>query len=119
VNNTAYHLKDGWDDSKPKILENCLNQLENMAPGIKKLIVHAELLSPVDFENEYGITGGHWHHGELTFDQFLMLRPISGMAQYTSPIESLYLCGAGAHPGGGLMGLAGRNAANEIISRES
>jgi phytoene dehydrogenase-like protein len=90
-----------------------------MAPGIKKLIVHAELLSPVDFENEYGITGGHWHHGELTFDQFLMLRPIAGMAQYISPIESLYLCGAGSHPGGGLMGLAGKNAANEIISRES
>ena len=119
VNNTAYHLKDGWEQSKPVVLENCLNQLEEMAPGIRKLILHAELLSPKDFEDEYGITGGHWHQGELTFDQFLMLRPIPGMAQYTSPIESLYLCGAGSHPGGGLMGLAGRNAANEILSRES
>jgi len=119
VNNTPYHLKDGWDQAKPVVLENCLKQLEEMAPGIRKLILHAELLSPKDFEEEYGITGGHWHQGELTFDQFLMLRPIPGMAQYKTPIESLYLCGAGAHPGGGLMGLAGRNAANEIISRES
>lgn len=119
VNNTAYHLKDGWDQAKPVVLENCLKQLEEMAPGIRKLILHAELLSPKDFEEEYGITGGHWHQGELTFDQFLMLRPIPGMAQYKTPIESLYLCGAGAHPGGGLMGLAGRNAATEIISRES
>ncbi len=57
---------------------------------LKKLVVHAELLSPKDIENEYGITGGQWHHGELTFDQFLMLRPIAGMAQYKTPIESLY-----------------------------
>ena len=119
VNNTAYELKDGWDQSNAVVLENCLNQLEEMAPGIKGLIVHAELLSPKDIEEEYGITGGQWHHGELTFDQFLMLRPIPGMAQYKTPIESLYLCGAGSHPGGGLMGLAGRNAANEIISKES
>ena len=119
INNTAYDLKDGWDQSNAVVLENCLNQLEAMAPGIRKLVVHAELLSPKDIENEYGITGGQWHHGELTFDQFLMLRPIPGMAQHKSPIDSLYLCGAGSHPGGGLMGLAGRNAANEIISRES
>ena len=119
VNNTAYELKEGWDQSNAVVLENCLNQLEEMAPGIKGLIVHAELLSPKDIEDEYGITGGQWHHGELTFDQFLMLRPIPGMAQYKTPIESLYLCGAGSHPGGGLMGLAGRNAANEIISKES
>jgi len=100
-------------------LENVLNTLSQFAPGIKQQILHSELLTPKDLEAEFGITGGHWHHGELTFDQFLMLRPLPGMAQYSSPIESLYICGAGAHPGGGLMGVAGRNAAVELIMKES
>ena len=85
----------------------------------KGTVVEAELLTPVDIEEEFGITGGQWHHGELTFDQFLMLRPVPKMAQYKSPIASLYMCGAGSHPGGGIMGTAGKNAAMEIMKRES
>lgn len=119
VNYTPYSLKEGWDEAKPVVLENVLNTLSQFAPGIKQQILHSELLTPKDLEAEFGITGGHWHHGELTFDQFLMLRPLPGMAQYSSPIESLYICGAGAHPGGGLMGVAGRNAAVELIMKES
>ena len=118
VNNTAYELKEGWDQSNAVVLENCLNQLEEMAPGIKGLIVHAELLSPKDIEDEYGITGGQWHHGELTFDQFLMLRPIPKWLS-TKLRLNRFIYVEQAHPGGGLMGLAGRNAANEIISKES
>ncbi|MCZ6460144.1 MAG: NAD(P)/FAD-dependent oxidoreductase, partial [Gammaproteobacteria bacterium] len=64
------------------------------------------------------IRGGHWHHGELSLDQFMMMRPVPGATQYATPIDGLYLCGAGAHPGGGVMGLAGKNAAHEILLRE-
>jgi phytoene dehydrogenase-like protein len=119
VNYVPYHLKEGWENSKSRILEQCINQLDGLAPGLKGLVVESELLTPVDIEKEYGITGGQWHHGELTFDQFLMLRPVPKMAQYQSPISSLYLCGAGSHPGGGIMGTAGKNAAIEIMKRES
>ncbi|MBM23453.1 MAG: phytoene dehydrogenase [Gammaproteobacteria bacterium] len=119
VNYTPYALKEGWDKAKPLVLENIINTLNQYAPGIKEQILHAELLTPKDIESEYGITGGHWHHGELAFDQFLMLRPIPDLAQYSTPIESLYICGAGAHPGGGLMGIAGRNAAVELMMKES
>ena len=94
-----------------------LAQLARYAPGIRKQVVASQLLTPADLERDYGMTGGHWHHGELSLDQLLMMRPFPGAAQYASGIDGLYLCGAGAHPGGGLMGLAGRNAAREIIHR--
>ncbi len=87
-------------------------------PGIEGLVEASELLSPVDIEQRYGIHGGHWHHGELTLDQFLFVRPTYGAAQYALPLDGLYLCGAGAHPGGGISGAAGRNCALEIIRRE-
>jgi phytoene dehydrogenase-like protein len=73
-----------------------------------------ELSTPEDIENEFLITGGHWHHGELSMDQFLMTRPVYGAAQYAAPVNGLWLCSAGSHPGGGVMGHAGRNAANAI-----
>ena len=63
------------------------------------------------------MTGGHWHHAELAFDQFFMLRPVPGAAQYATPLPGLYLCGAGSHPGGGVMGTAGRNAARRILAK--
>ncbi len=75
-------------------------------------------MTPADIENEFYITGGHWHHAELTLDQFLFVRPVAGAAQYSMPIDGLYLCGAGAHPGGGISGAAGRNAARQILARE-
>jgi phytoene dehydrogenase-like protein len=75
-------------------------------------------LTPLDIEQQFRIRGGHWHHAELCLDQFMMLRPAHGATQYATPVDGLYLCGAGAHPGGGVMGLAGRNAAREIILRE-
>ena len=66
----------------------------------------------------FGVAGGHWHHGELTLDQFLFVRPVSGAAQYAMPLDGLYLCGAGTHPGGGVSGAPGRNAARCILRRE-
>jgi phytoene dehydrogenase-like protein len=68
-----------------------------------------------DIEQEFRISGGHWHHGDLAFDQFFMVRPVPGAAQYRTPLPGLYLCGAGCHPGGGVMGIAGRNAARQVL----
>lgn len=94
-----------------------LAKLEEYAPGIGERVVACQLLTPADLERDYGMKGGHWHHGELSLDQVLMMRPFPGAAQYASGLDGLYLCGAGTHPGGGVMGLAGRNAAREIIKR--
>ena len=73
------------------------------------------MLTPADLEERYGLTNGHIHHGELSLDQLFTMRPILGYAQYRTPIERLFLCGAGTHPGGGVSGLSGRNAAREIL----
>jgi len=90
--------------------------LAGYAPGLKRQILAREVLTPVDLEREFGLTGGQWHQGEIAFDQFLMLRPLPGAAQYATPLAGFYLCGAGSHPGGGVMGTAGRLAANRILS---
>ena len=83
---------------------------------MEALIEAEEFLSPVDIENEYGIAGGHWHHGEMTIDQAFMMRPIHGTAQYDTPVKDLFLSGATAHPGGGVTGIPGWNAAKRILS---
>jgi len=110
-----YNPQGGWEAHRGPFLEILLDLLEYYAPGLRAQVLAAELLTPQDLEREFGMRGGNWHHGELALDQILMMRPVSGTAQYSTPIEGLYLCGAGAHPGGGLMGLAGRNAAREIL----
>lgn len=118
VQYAPHHLKAGWDTARADYEKLLIDTLERYAPGIGARILHRELLLPMDLEAEFRTFGGHWHHGEIALDQALMLRPVPGSAQYASPIESLYLCGAGSHPGGGVMGLAGRNAAREINARE-
>src|SRR6185295_12013786 len=95
---------------------NVLNTLEAYAPGIAALVEHQQILSPVDLEEIYGLTGGHIYHGEPSLDQLLSMRPILGWARYRTPIDGLYLCGAGTHPGGGLTGGPGHNAAREIAA---
>ena len=106
------------DGPRRELLERTLGVLERHAPGIRRLVVASELLLPADIEREFRITGGHWHHGELALDQFMMLRPVPGAAQYAMPVGGLYLCGAGCHPGGGVMGCAGRNAAKAVLAKE-
>ncbi len=113
-----YELKAGWEASKSSFETLLLDTLSQYAPGIRDQIVSSEVLTPRDIEQQFRIRGGHWHHCELSLDQFMMMRPAYGATQYSTPIDGLYLCGAGAHPGGGVMGLAGRNAANAIIKRE-
>lgn len=114
VQYAPYDLKGGWAVGKERFLAAVMATLEEHAPGIGALVQHAELLTPMDIEQQFGITGGHWHHGELALDQFMVLRPVPGAAQYATPVAGLYLCGAGCHPGGGVMGTAGRNAARVI-----
>ena len=111
------NLKQGWAAGKSAFTDTVLDLLERYAPDIRSKAVMAELLTPEDIEKEFHIDGGHWHHGELSLDQFLMLRPVPGAAQYETPVNGLYLCGAGSHPGGGVMGSAGRNAANVILAK--
>ncbi len=104
--------------ARAELLERTLAVLERYAPGLRRRVVASELLLPADLEREFRITGGHWHHGEIALDQLLMLRPVPGAAQYAMPVNGLYLCGAGCHPGGGVMGAAGRNAANAVLATE-
>ena len=105
-------------EAKAAYLERVLKTLERHAPSIRQQARHVELLTPRDLEARFGMNGGHWHHAEYAFDQFLMLRPAAGIAQYATPIDGLYLCGAGCHPGGGVMGHAGRNAARTVLEKE-
>lgn len=89
--------------------------LEHYAPGFEDSIEASQLLTPADIENQFHTSGGHWHHGELSLDQSFMMRPLHGAAQYNTPIQGLYLCGAGTHPGGGITGVPGHNAAQRIL----
>ncbi|HLF32351.1 MAG TPA: NAD(P)/FAD-dependent oxidoreductase [Xanthomonadales bacterium] len=109
-------LKGGWAAGKAAFTDSVLTVLEQYSPDIRSKAVMAELLTPEDLEKEFRMSGGHWHHGELSMDQFLMVRPVPGAAQYATPVDGLYLCGAGSHPGGGVMGSAGRNAARVILA---
>lgn len=110
-------LKDGWNAaSRAGLLAAVTAVLERVAPGIGARVVGSEVLAPPDIEARFGIPGGHWHHGELAIDQMFMLRPVPALAQYATPVEGLYLCGAGSHPGGGVSGLPAMNAVGRILA---
>ena len=110
-----YKLRQGdWTARRDEFGNIVIDKLEAYAPGIREMIVAAQVITPVDLEQQYGLSGGHIHHGEQTLDQFFTFRPLIGWAQYRTPLKRLYLCGAGTHPGGGLTGMPGANAAREI-----
>ena len=116
VQYVPYALREGWSsDSRSKFEKLAVETLADYMPDLPQRIIASELLTPLDIEEQFHIHGGHWHHGELCLDQFLFTRPVGGAAQYAMPLDGLYLCGAGAHPGGGVSGAAGRNAAREIL----
>jgi phytoene dehydrogenase-like protein len=106
---------DDAEANRAAFTERALKQLEAYAPGIGQQVVVAELLTPADIEREFGMSGGHWHHVELALENFLFNRPTPLLSRHTAPISGLYLCGAGCHPGGNVMGIAGRNAAGQVI----
>ena len=109
------HGKDWTDEQRDQFGQTVINQIESHAPGFKKLILHAEVRTPRELENEVGLTEGNIFQGELTMDQLLFNRPIPGYAQYRGPTRGLYLCGSSNHPGGGVMAAPGANAAREIL----
>jgi phytoene dehydrogenase-like protein len=110
-------LKAGWNsEARDNFRDAAIDTIAEYAPDLRSRITASELLTPEDIEREFRITGGHWHHGELTLDQFMFVRPVVGFAQYRMPLDGLWLCGAGAHPGGGISGAAGRNAARMILA---
>ncbi|MGB5838295.1 MAG: NAD(P)/FAD-dependent oxidoreductase [Albidovulum sp.] len=111
-----YALKGGWSAAqRAKLSSSVVSVLETAMPGITKLIAGTTIATPADIETRFGLPGGHWHHGELRVDQLLMLRPFGGAAQYRMPVGGLYLCGAGAHPGGDISGAPGWNAAGQAM----
>jgi phytoene dehydrogenase-like protein len=109
--------KMGLESARAEMLENSLAQLEFHSPGIRALVSQAEMLMPQDIETRFGMVGGNWHHGELAVEQMLFNRPLREVAQYATPLPGLWLAGAGSHPGGGINGAAGWNAAERIIAQ--
>jgi phytoene dehydrogenase-like protein len=114
---TPYKLSRGWTwpMAAVELGRVVLDTLERFAPGIQLLVLYKQIVTPLDLEDTYAMSGGHILHGEPSLDQLYAMRPVLGWAQYRTPIDHLYLCGAGTHPGGGVTAAPGRNAAREIV----
>jgi phytoene dehydrogenase-like protein len=111
-----YQLREGdWDTQRQGLAAAAIATIEQHAPGLRALIVAEQIVTPLDLERTYGFTGGHIFHGELALDQLLTMRPLLGWGQYRTPIRDFYLCSSGTHPGTGLTGGSGANAAREVI----
>jgi phytoene dehydrogenase-like protein len=116
VQYAPYHLKDGtWDEHREAFGDTVINTIAEYAPNIRDIILHRQVLTPLDLEREFGLTEGNIFQGELTLEQLFFLRPAPGWAQYRTPIRNLYMCGSATHPGGGIMGAPGRNAAMRVL----
>ncbi len=116
VHYAPYELRGGWEQHRDAFVSGIIDTLEQYAPGLRGLVRASELLAPPDIEREFRIRGGHWHHADLALDQFFAVRPVPGATQHRTPLPGYFLCGAGCHPGGGVMGIAGRNAARQVIA---
>lgn len=118
VRYAPYDLRDRtWERAAAVLGERVVEILAMYAPGIKRLIRHRQVLTPLDYEKAYGLTEGSIFHGQMGLDQLIFMRPVPGFARYRTPIENLHLCGASTHPGGGVTGAPGYNAAREILKR--
>ncbi len=116
VQYVPYHLRDGsWDDKRELLGDRVVKKIAEYAPNVTGAVVARQVLTPLDLERTYGLTEGNIFHGDLRLEQLFFMRPVPGCAQYRTPIEGLYLCGAGAHPGGGVTGAPGRNAAHQVL----
>jgi phytoene dehydrogenase-like protein len=110
-----YKLKGDWEQQRKALGQTVVQTLAQYAPNLPELILTHQIITPQDLEEKYGLTGGQIFHGELSLDQFFTMRPLLDWARYRTPIENLYLCGSGTHPGAGLTGGSGANAAREIV----
>ena len=104
-----------WDDHREEVADLMIATVEKFAPGFKASVLGRQSLSPLDLERTFGLVGGDIMHGALTLDQLFSARPVLGHGNYRAPIKALYMCGAGTHPGGGVTGAPGHNAAREIL----
>jgi len=114
---TPYTLRGGatWDELREPLAERVLSLIEEYAPNMRSIVVKRQVLTPLDLERRFGITGGNIFHGEMSLDQMFVMRPVAGWARYRTPVPGLYLCGSSTHPGGGVMGAPGYNAAREML----
>jgi phytoene dehydrogenase-like protein len=119
VQHAPYRLRTGdWDSRREELGDAVIKTLSKYAPGVDKLILQRQILTPVDLERRFGLTGGHIFHGEHALDQLYAFRPVLGWARYRTPIKGLYLCGSGTHPGGGITGAPGLNASRTFIATD-
>ncbi len=117
VQYAPYRIDGGWEgDNRSRLLETVLATLSEYAPGLRETVTGSVVLTPADLEDRYHLPEGSLHHGDMALDQVVFMRPIPGYARYATPVEGLYLCGVGCHPGGCLTGLSGSNAARQILS---
>lgn len=110
-----YKLKGDWNEQRGALGQTVVQTLAQYAPNLPELILTQQIITPLDLEEKYGLTGGQIFHGDLALDQFFTMRPLLDWARYKTPIDNLYLCGSGTHPGAGLTGGSGANAAREIL----
>jgi phytoene dehydrogenase-like protein len=110
-----YKLKGDWESQRKVLGQTVVQTLAQYAPNLPELILTHKIITPLDLEEKYGLTGGQIFHGDLSLDQFFTMRPLLDWARYRTPIQNLYLCGSGTHPGAGLTGGSGANAAREIV----
>jgi len=116
VQYAPYNLKEGsWDDKREEFGNTVVDTIAEHAPKIRDLIIDRQVLTPLDLERDFGLSEGNIFQGELTLEQLFFLRPVPGWAQYKTPIKNLYMCGSATHPGGGIMGAPGRNAALAML----
>ncbi len=116
VQYVPYHLKEGnWDEKRELLGDRVIKKIAEYAPNVPGSIVARQVLTPLDLERTYGLTEGNIFHGDLRLEQLFFMRPVPGWSQYRTPIDGLYLCGAGTHPGGGVTGAPGRNAAHQTL----
>ncbi len=118
VQYTPYRLAGGkdWDGIKESFADRCVDLLIEYAPNMRKAIEHRQVLSPLDLERTYGLTGGNIFQGAMNLNQLFSLRPVAGWSDHRTPVSGLYLCGAASHPGGGVLGACGKNAAQAILA---
>jgi phytoene dehydrogenase-like protein len=116
VQYAPYRLKEGsWDERRAELGETVITTLAAHCPDLKEVVVHGEAITPLDLENDFALTGGHMFHGEETLDQLFTMRPLLGYARYRTPVRGLFICGSGTHPGGGITGACGANAARAVL----
>ena len=116
VQYVPYHLKEGnWDQKRELLGDRVIKKIAEYAPNVPGSVVARQVLTPLDLERTYGLTEGNIFHGDLRLEQLFFMRPVPGWSQYRTPIDGLYLCGAGAHPGGGVTGAPGRNSAHQVL----